>query len=94
MCVFLLFGSQCLNNILKNVHYYHLTACTGRCPNKHGNNMTTSMSSLFQAGLFRKYDFLVTAVKHLTLKTTSLGISTEILDFKRDFRKFVHIQVK
>ena len=38
--------------------------------------MTTSMSSLFQAGLFRKYDFLLTAVKHLTLKTTSLGIST------------------
>ena len=56
--------------------------------------MTTSMSSLFQAGLFRKYDFLVTAVKHLTLKTTSLGISTEILDFNRDFRKFVHFQVK
>ena len=38
--------------------------------------MTTSMSSLFQAGLFCKYDFLVTAVKHLKLKTTSLGIST------------------
>ena len=56
--------------------------------------MTTSMSSLFQAGSFCKYDFLVTAVKHLTLKTTSLGISTEILDFNRDFRKFVHIQVK
>ena len=48
--------------------------------------MTTSMSSLFQAGLFRKYDFLVTAVKHLTLKTTSLWISTEILENLSTFK--------
>ena len=35
--------------------------------------MTNSISSLFQAGLFRKYDFLVSQFK--TFKTTSLKIS-------------------
>ena len=29
------------------------------CSKKHENEMTTSTSSLFQAGLFRKYDFVV-----------------------------------
>ena len=38
--------------------------------------MTTSMSSLFQAGLFCKYYFVVSSqLKHLTPKTRSLGIS-------------------
>ena len=45
------------------------------CPNKHGNQMTTSISSLFQAGLFCKHYFLESQLKHLTPKTTSLGIS-------------------
>jgi len=58
--------NTCLYNIFKNSHYYHLTACTG-CPNKHGKEMTTSMSSLFQVWLFREFNFLVTAVK--TFKT-------------------------
>ena len=34
--------------------------------------MTTSIKSLFQAVLFRKYDFVVLQLKHLTPKTTSL----------------------
>ena len=37
--------------------------------------MTTSVSSLFPAGLFRIQDFVVSQLKHLTPKTTSLGIS-------------------
>ena len=44
------------------------------CPNKHGNQLATSISSLFQAELFRKYDFAVSPLQHLT-KTTGLGIS-------------------
>ena len=45
------------------------------CPNKHGNSVTNLISSLFQAGLFRKYDFVVSQFKHLTPKTTNLGVS-------------------
>jgi len=37
--------------------------------------MTTSISSLFQAGLFRNYNFEVSELNILTSKTTSLGIS-------------------
>ena len=37
--------------------------------------MMTSISSLFQAGLFRKYDFKVSQLKYLTPKTIGLGIS-------------------
>ena len=36
--------------------------------------MTTSILSFFHTGLFRKFNFLVSQLKHLTLKTTSLGI--------------------
>ena len=32
--------------------------------------MTTSISSLLQAGLFRKYNLAVSQIKHLTLKIT------------------------
>ena len=35
--------------------------------------MTTSILSLFQAGLFRKHNFAVSQLKHLTPKTTGLG---------------------
>ena len=37
--------------------------------------MTTSISSLFNAGLFNKHNCVVSQLKHLALKTTSLGIS-------------------
>ena len=37
--------------------------------------MTTSISSLFQERIFRKYEFLVLQLKQLTPKTISLGIS-------------------
>jgi len=37
--------------------------------------MTTSISSLFQAGLFYKNYFVVSNLKHLTPKTPSLEIS-------------------
>ena len=37
--------------------------------------MTTDISFMFQAGLFRKYDFVVSRLKHQTPKTNSLGIS-------------------
>ena len=37
--------------------------------------MLTSISSLFQAGLIRKYNFVGSQLKYLTLKTTSLEIS-------------------
>ena len=37
--------------------------------------MTTSTSPLFQAGLFRKYDIVLSHLKQLQLKTKSLGIS-------------------
>ena len=33
------------------------------------------MTTLLQAVLFRKYDFVVQLLKHLTPKSTSLGIS-------------------
>ena len=36
--------------------------------------MTTSISSLFHAGLFRKYNSVVSQSKHLTPKTTGVGI--------------------
>ena len=36
--------------------------------------MTTSILSFFHTGLFRKFNFLVSQLKHLTLKTTSLEI--------------------
>ena len=32
------------------------------------------MSSLFHADIFRKYNFIVSQLKHLTPKTSSLGI--------------------
>ena len=35
--------------------------------------MTTSISSLFQAGLFRKYNFVVSQLRQLTPKTTVSG---------------------
>ena len=37
--------------------------------------MTTSISSLSHAKLFRKYNFVVSQLKYLTPRTTSLGIS-------------------
>ena len=37
--------------------------------------MTTSKSSLFHAGLFRKHNFGISQFKHLTPKSSSLGIS-------------------
>ena len=37
--------------------------------------MTTSILSLFQAGLFRKYYFVSSQLKHLKPKTIGLGIS-------------------
>ena len=37
--------------------------------------MTSSISPLFQAGFFRKYDFVVSQLNHLTPKTTNLGVS-------------------
>ena len=87
-------------------YHHHLThsqsiifnSGTG-CPNKHGNEMTASISSLFQAGLFRIYDFGVSKLKHLTAKTTSLRISkmwsTNFFTYKVDGgnRKFVQIPV-
>ena len=36
--------------------------------------MTTSISSLFKAGLLPTFDFLITQLKYLTPKTTSIGI--------------------
>ena len=36
--------------------------------------MTTSLSSLFHAGLFHKHNFVASQSKHLTPKTTSDGI--------------------
>ena len=48
--------------------------------------MTTSISTLFHASFFRKHNFVVSQLKHLTPKTTSLGISkmwsTNILPLK------------
>ena len=61
--------------------------------------MTISKSSLFYAGLFRKYNFVVSQLKHLTTKTSSLGISkiwsTIFLPSKidEDISKFVQILV-
>ena len=61
--------------------------------------MTTSISSLFQAGLYRKYYCVVSQLTHLTPKTTSLGISkmmpTSFFTFKidEDAKKFVQIPV-
>ena len=37
--------------------------------------MTTSISSLFHVGLFRKHNFVVSHLKHLTPKTAIPGIS-------------------
>ena len=59
--------------------------------------MTTSTLSLFLAGLLLKYNFVVSRLKHLTPKTTSLGNSkmwsTIFFTFKidGDIRKFVQL---
>ena len=61
--------------------------------------MTTSTSSLFQAGLFRNYDFILSHLKQLKLKTKSLGVSkmwsTIFFTFKTDgdITKVVQIPV-
>ena len=62
--------------------------------------MTTSMiSSLFQAGLFPQYDFVVQQFKQLTPKTTSLGFPKCGLPFffifklDGDIMKFFQIPV-
>ena len=54
--------------------------------------MTTSTSSLFQAGLFRNYDFVLSHLKQLKLKTKSLGV---FFTFKTDgdITKVVQIPV-
>ena len=69
------------------------------CLNKHGYEITTSISSLFRVGLFRKHNFEVSQLKHFTLKTISFGISkvwfTIFFTFKidGDIWKFVQIPV-
>ena len=50
-------------------------------------NMGINISSLFHAGLFRKHNFVVSQLKHLTPKSTSFGISILLIikiagDFK------------
>ena len=61
--------------------------------------MTTSISFLFQAELFLKYNFVLSRLKHLTPKTTNLEISkmwsTIFFTFKvdGDITKFVQILV-
>ena len=41
--------------------------------------MTTSISSLFQAGLFRKHDFVVSQLKHLSRLSIPMFIGTPCL---------------
>ena len=40
--------------------------------------MTTSISSLFQAGLFRKHDFVVSQLKHLSRLSIPMFIGTPL----------------
>jgi len=59
--------------------------------------MTTSISSLFKAGLFHMYDFVVSQLTPLTSKATSFKISKmwSFFTFKidRDIRKFSRFQL-
>ena len=62
--------------------------------------MGINTSSLFHAGLFRKHNFVVSQLKHLTPKSTSFGISkmwsTVLLTIKiaGDIKEFVQIPTK
>ena len=61
--------------------------------------MTTSISPLFQVGLFCKFNCVVFQLKHLTPKTSSLGISKNVAyhfftaKINGDIGKFVQIPV-
>jgi len=55
--------------------------------------MGINISSLFRAGLFRKHNFVVSQLKHLTPKSTSFGISILlIIKIAGDIKKFVRFQ--
>ena len=64
--------------------------------------MTTSLSSLFHAGLFSKHNFVVSQFKHLTPKTTSLEISkmwsiifsaSKLSEILRNLSRFQFIEI-
>ena len=62
--------------------------------------MTTSISLLFQAGLFRKYNFVVSQLEHLTPKIRmSRDFQNVVYHFftfkiEGDIRKFIQVKVK
>ena len=56
-------NSQAANH--KECRLYYFEPVNTGCPNNHGNKMTISISSLFHAGLIRKYNCVLSQFKHL-----------------------------